>query len=99
MPNRIGADPTRDSVSPLMRWVGLVVGGLVALGACAPASARIIQAESILPPGQSGFVSIPGVAGGTGSPHLYDQQPLYIDFRWKPADFHQLGVAESPRSG
>ena len=82
-----------------MRWVGWVVGGLVALGASAPASARIIQAESILPPGQSGFVSIPGIASGTGSAHLYDQQPLYVDFRWKPAGFGQLGVGESPRAG
>ena len=39
----------------------------------------------MLPPGQSGYVSLTGVASGTGSPHLTDQNRLFIDFRFKPA--------------
>src|SRR5437879_5140618 len=72
-----------------------VVSGFVAL----PAGARIVQAQTILPPGQSGYVSIGGLPSGTGSPHLYDQLQDFIDFKWKPATFGQPGVAESPRTG
>ncbi len=66
-----------------------------------PASARadVLQAETILPPGQSGFVSIAGVADGTGSPHLYDQSPLFSAFDWKPALWGQPGVTEAPKPG
>src|SRR2546423_1559037 len=82
---------------------GWVRTGLVALLALAivPAGARagVVRAESILPPGQSGFVSIPGLADGTGSPHLYDQQQSFIDFHWKGALFNQPGATETPRSG
>src|SRR4029453_14390771 len=80
--------------------------GVIAAGACvlalalAPvAHARVLRAESILPPGQSGFVSIPGLADGTGSPHLYDPPHPFIDFRWKPATFNQPGDVEVPHSG
>jgi penicillin amidase len=80
--------------------------GVIAAGACilalvlAPvASARVLRAESILPPGQSGFVSVPGLADGTGSPHLYDQLQPFIDFRWKAATFNQPGEVESPHPG
>ncbi|HVE68449.1 MAG TPA: penicillin acylase family protein [Solirubrobacteraceae bacterium] len=80
-------------------------GGLL-LFACAailalPASAgaRVVRSVSILPPGQSGFVSAPGLADGTGSPHLYDQTQPFIDFRWKPATFHLPGSVETPRAG
>ncbi len=59
----------------------------------------MLRAESILPPGQSGFVSIPGLADGTGSPHLYDQLQPFIDFRWKPATFDQPGDVEVPHPG
>ena len=77
--------------------------GVIAAGACIlalalvpVAEARVLRAESILPPGQSGFVSIPGLADGTGSPHLYDQLQPFIDFRWKPATFNQPGDVERP---
>src|SRR5919198_2520100 len=64
---------------------------LIALLLFAPAAdARIIRSESILPAGQGGFVS--DAATGAGSPHLYDQLPLFLDFRYKPAD---LGGARS----
>ncbi|MGI8511352.1 MAG: penicillin acylase family protein [Solirubrobacteraceae bacterium] len=81
------------------------IGGLVCalallgLGAPAVSSARVIQAQSILPPGQSGFVSLAGLASGTGSPHLYDQTQPFVDFRWKPATFNQPGRTETPKPG
>ena len=37
----------------------------------------MLEAEDVLPPGQSGYVSIAGVADGTGSPHLTDQVGLF----------------------
>ncbi|HEV3130024.1 MAG TPA: penicillin acylase family protein [Solirubrobacteraceae bacterium] len=77
---------------------GLVVAGCV-LGVSAPAPARIIQATSILPPGESGFVSLTGVAMGTGSPHLYDQQTPFISFDRKDAMFNQSGSEEDPAAG
>nr|MBA2793527.1 penicillin acylase family protein [Thermoleophilaceae bacterium] len=63
------------------------------------ADAKVFQAESVLPPGQSGFVSVPGVAMGTGSPHLADQNQLFIDFGFKSALFGQPGPTETPRPG
>jgi penicillin amidase len=72
---------------------------VVVLLLAAPARAGVLQAETVLPPGQSGFVSIPGVADGTGSPHLYDQTDLFVNYRWKPALFGQPGETETPRDG
>jgi penicillin amidase len=59
----------------------------------------VIRATSILPPGESGFGSVPGVASGTGSPHLYDQQAPFIAFDRKDAMFDQSGAAQEPRAG
>jgi acyl-homoserine lactone acylase PvdQ len=67
------------------------------LVAAAPAPAAVVRAENILPPGQSGFVSATGVASGTGSPHLSDQLPLFVDFKRKNALFDQPGETEKPR--
>src|SRR3954452_1551320 len=72
---------------------------LIALLATAPAGAAVLKAQTVLPPGQSGFVSIAGVADGTGSPHLYDQSPLFTSFRWKSAMFGQPGTTETPKPG
>ena len=55
------------------------------------ASAGVVRAESVLPPGQSGFVSPSGVASGTGSPHLTDQTELFVNFKRKPHVFNQPG--------
>jgi acyl-homoserine lactone acylase PvdQ len=74
-----------------------VCAALLALPA--PAAARVVRSVSILPPGQSGFVSGPGLADGSGSPHLYDQTQPFIDFRWKPATFDLPGSVETPRDG
>src|SRR5437763_4146826 len=77
-----------------------VLLALAVLPFCAsPAAARIVQAESVLPPGESAFVSIPGVASGTGSPHLYDQQQLFIDFHRKNDMLGQPGGEEDPKAG
>ena len=86
--------------------VRVVAPALVAvaagIGVVAPAAhAGVVRAEGVLPPGQSGFVSIAGLTSGTGSPHLYDQQPLFIDFRRKPFTFQidAGGSSFSPRAG
>jgi penicillin amidase len=63
------------------------------------AHAATLEAEGMLPPGQSGFVSIAGVTSGTGSPHLTDQTQPYIDFDYRPIGFNQPGTTESPRAG
>lgn len=56
------------------------------------AAARVLRAESALPPGQSGYISVLGQAQGllSGSPasygpHIDDQRELYWSFRAKPA--------------
>ncbi len=63
------------------------------------AAANAIEAEAVLPPGNSGYVSIPGVATGTGSPHLSDQNQLFIDFQLRPFGFDQPGASETPKPG
>jgi penicillin amidase len=60
------------------------------------ALAVVTRAESVLPPGQSGFISQDGT---TQSPHLYDQAPLYAAFQWKPAMLGLPGQSEVPRAG
>ena len=69
------------------------------LALAVPAHARVLGAETVLPPGQSGFVSISGVASGTGSPHLNDQTSLFTSFRYKSALFNQAGSTEIPKAG
>ena len=62
----------------------------------ATAAAGIRSAESVLPPGQSGFVP---PDDSTPSPHLTDQVALFENFAFKPAGFDQPGQTESPRAG
>ncbi len=69
------------------------------LAIAGPAQAKILQAETVLPPGQSGYVSVPGVVSGTGSPHLDDQRSLFTSFGFKSALFNQGGETELPRPG
>ncbi|MFL5780933.1 MAG: penicillin acylase family protein [Thermoleophilaceae bacterium] len=86
----------------LGRRVGswIAAGAAVALLAPAAATARVHRAEDILPPGQSGYVSISGVASGTGSPHLKDQLPLFFKHRFKPDMFYLPAAStQSPRAG
>lgn len=69
---------------------------VVLLAPVGAAQAGIIRSEDVLPAGQSGFVG----ADGTGSPHLYDQLPLFLSFSYKPADLNGAGSAqEAPRPG
>jgi hypothetical protein len=86
---------------PNRRRAGFGLGIALALSALVPASATgdALQAEAVLPPGNSGFVSIPGVASGTGSPHLTDQTPLFTDFELRPFGFDQPGESETPKPG
>ena|GEM_PF-3194714 len=81
-------------------FAALSAAALLAALVPGPAAARILRATSILPPGESGYVSITGVLGGTGSPHLYDQQQPFIDFERKDAMLSQPGGAvETPAAG
>ena len=74
----------------------LVLALAVLLAPAGAAQAGIIRSEDVLPAGQSGFVG----ADGTGSPHLYDQLPLFLSFSYKPADLNGAGSAqETPRPG
>jgi penicillin amidase len=59
----------------------------------------VVRAESILPPGESGFVSLTGLLQGTGSPYLYDQQSPFISFSRKDAMLGQPGTEEDPAPG
>ena len=79
---------------------GLIAAAAAAwLAVPAVAAARVERAGSVLPPGQSGFVSAAGLADGSGSPHLYDQTDLFVAFKFKSAAFNQPGDEERPRSG
>jgi hypothetical protein len=69
----------------------------VVLFACAaPASARVIQAETVAPPGQSGFVGPSGQ-----SPHATDQLPLFenLVFKSEPLGGMPGGTTVEPRPG
>ena len=73
---------------------------VAALVVPASASARVIRAGDILPPGQSGFVPLSGVPSGTGSPHLTDQVERFLAFGFKPHGFDNPAKSvETPRSG
>ncbi|MEX2196640.1 MAG: penicillin acylase family protein [Thermoleophilaceae bacterium] len=72
---------------------------VVALVMAPAAHAAAREAGSVLPPGQSGFVSPTGILDGTGSPHLKDQLGLFLGFDFKPAGFGQPGSEERPRPG
>src|SRR5207248_7714416 len=95
----------RNSLPPMLRTAWWTASGVISIAlaftlSICSASASILRAESILPPGESGFVSTPGLADGSGSPHLYDQQQPFIDFQRKN-DMLGLPAAttEDPRSG
>ena len=90
--------------SPPLRLPGPKTAALAAIAAlvlAGPATAGVRKAGSVLPPGQSGYVSIPGVASGTGSPHLTDQTDLFTTFRFKDAMLRQPSVegTTSPAPG
>jgi penicillin amidase len=68
--------------------------------AASPAAAEVKQAESVMPPGQSGFVSAPCLADSSAcDPHLTDQIPLFVDFKYKNSMLGQDGAEEVPKPG
>jgi penicillin amidase len=78
---------------------GVVAAALV-LALPPAANAGIRRAGDILPPGQSGHVSTPGLASGTGSPHLTDQVERFLAFGFKPHGFDNPAASvEVPRPG
>src|SRR5436305_741246 len=89
------------TIPPMRTTAALVTAiALVAAVAAGDASAAVVRAQAILPPGESGFVSVPGLATGTGSDHLYDQTPLFTSFRWRDAMLGQPGSdSEQPKAG
>src|SRR5258708_9463539 len=76
------------------RGLALIGCAAAALATAASASARVVDATSILPPGDSGYVSLPGGASGGGSPHDYDKTPPFIAFDRKNAMLGQPGPSE-----
>ncbi|MEJ7891038.1 MAG: penicillin acylase family protein [Solirubrobacteraceae bacterium] len=83
-----------------MRLGSILVVLAAALCVATSADARVVRAENVLPPGQSGFVSIAGVATGSGSPHLYDQTDLFTSFTRKPFGLGQPAAeTETPFAG
>ena len=61
------------------------------------AHAGVLNAETVLPPGQSGYVPPPGQPS---NPHILDQVKLFEDFSFKPAGFDQPAAStETPRAG
>jgi penicillin amidase len=77
----------------------ILLAATALLAAPAVASATVVNAESVLPPGQSGHVAYTGITNGTGSPHLYDQTARFINFDWRPFGFNQPGDTTEPRPG
>ena len=78
--------------------------GLATAAACLalapPASAAVLKAESVMPPGQSGFVSAPCLADSSAcDPQLTDQIPLFVNFEYKSSMLGQPGDEETPRPG
>jgi penicillin amidase len=91
---RWGARATARAALTVLAAVALALSG------AASAAARVVRAETVMPPGQSGYVAITGLVEGTGSPHLYDQQPLFTSFRWKSAMFDRPQTESSePKPG
>ena len=86
-------------MSGLKGCAALAAAVAVWLAPVPAAEGAALEAEAVLPPGNSGYVSIPGVASGTGSPHLTDQTELFANFQLRPFGFDQPGEAETPRPG
>ena len=64
------------------------------------AAAEVKRAESIMPPGQSGFVSGPCLVDSSAcDPQLTDQIPLFTDFQFKSSMLGQPGAEETPKPG
>jgi acyl-homoserine lactone acylase PvdQ len=98
----------------MQRWLAMALCAVVAT-AVFPAAAQDPadrppaaehRALTVLPPGQSGFVSTSGQAQGqaSGDPsaygeHLDDQREMYWAGQFKDGSFHSAGLPEEPRPG
>jgi penicillin amidase len=79
------------------RMAAGALAAVLALALPALARAGVINAETVLPPGQSGFVP---PADQPPNPHITDQLQLFEDFGFKPAGFDQPAASsETPRAG
>src|SRR5215211_6875325 len=68
--------------------------------ATTPVAAEVKRAESVMPPGQSGFVSGPCLVDSSAcDPQLTDQIPLFTDFQFKNSMLGQPGAEETPKPG
>jgi penicillin amidase len=68
--------------------------------AAPPAAAEVKRAESIMPPGQSGFVSAPCLVDSSAcDAHLTDQIQPFVDFQYKNSMLGQPGTEETPKPG
>ena len=83
-------------MGPDRSWRAVLLGLAVVLALPVAADAGVRSAQTVLPPGQSGFVP---PEGQPANPHLTDQISLFESFTLKPAGFDQPGSAESPRAG
>jgi penicillin G amidase len=77
-------------------WKAAAAALALALALPVGAVAGVRSAESVLPPGQSGFVP---PEGQPANPHLTDQVSLFESFAFKPAGFDQPGQVETPKPG
>src|SRR5689334_19311669 len=77
-------------------WMAVACALATALAFPVVATAGVRTAQSVLPPGQSGFVP---PDGQPPNPHLTDQVSLFESFTLKPAGFDLPGTVESPRAG
>jgi penicillin amidase len=75
-----------------MMKTALVAAVAAVLAVPVAASADVLQAESVLPPGQSGHVP---QDGQPDNPHLADQVSLFESFAFKPGGFDQPGTTET----
>src|SRR6185503_19384964 len=61
---------------------------------------EVKRAESVMPPGQSGFVSAPCLVDSSAcDPHLTDQIDLFTNFEFKNSMLGQGGAEEFPKEG
>ena len=64
------------------------------------AAAEVKRAESIMPPGQSGFVSAACLVDASAcEPHLTDQIDPFVNFKYKNSMLGQGGTEEAPGPG
>ena len=100
--------PRRMSRPPARRVLGgSAVVALAVAAALIPAAAQVpppadtrIHAVNVVPPGQSGFVSVTGfvsgTAGGSYGPNIDDQLPLYSGWKYKPFQFVSPAGGSTP---